>query len=139
MTYITYRNWHIWPLANVFTIDWKLFIWFQFFKLLIKYNTNSWERMPWTFWCSFDKQAFSFGTIQFNTYLLHLFLVKLVFEARLFQLFLFLEIDIWRALLKKKKKCEEIYRHKSTHVSKSSKTLTNHSWQTWKFIYNNQT
>ena len=54
--------------------------------------------------------------------LLHIFLVKLVFEASLFQLFLFLEIDIWRSLLKKKK-FEKIYKHKSTYVSRSSKTI----------------
>ena len=32
------------------------------------------------------------------------------------------EIDICRAL-GKEKKCEEIYRHKSTHVSRSSKSV----------------
>ena len=33
------------------------------------------------------------------------------------------EIDICRALEKEKKKCEEIYRHKSTHVSRLSKSI----------------
>ena len=124
MTYLTCRNEHIWSLTNVFTIDWKLFIWLPFFILLIKYNSNFWEAMPLTFWWIFDNWAFGFSIIHFNTYLLHLFLVKLVFEVRLFQLFVFLEIDIWRALLKKKKiECEEIYKRMSMHVSRSNKTI----------------
>ena len=45
------------------------------------------------------------------------------FRSKAFQLFLLLEIDVWGALLKKKKKCEEIYRHKFTYVSRSSKTI----------------
>ena len=33
------------------------------------------------------------------------------------------KIDNWRAFEKRKKKCVEIYRHKSTHVSRSSKSI----------------
>ena len=33
----------------------------------------------------------------------------------------------------------KIYRHKSMHVSRSTKPLTNYSWQVWKSIYNNHT
>ena len=33
------------------------------------------------------------------------------------------KIDNCRAFEKRKKKCEEIYRHKSTHVSRSSKSI----------------
>ena len=40
-------------------------------------------------------------------------------------------------LAKKKKKSGKIYRHKSMHVSRSTKPLTNHSWQVWRSIYNN--
>ena len=41
--------------------------------------------------------------------------------------------------LGKNKKSRKIYRHKSTHVSKPSRLLTNHSWQTWRLIYNSHT
>ena len=37
----------------------------------------------------------------------------------------------------KNKTSGKIYRHKSTHVSRSIKPLTNHSWQVWRSIYNN--
>ena len=33
-------------------------------------------------------------------------------------------------------KSGKIYRHKSMHVSRSTKPFTNHSWQVWRSIYN---
>ena len=52
--------------------------------------------------------------------------------------YLFLRFDIgWAFKQKKKKKSGKRYRHKSTHVSRSTKLLTNHSWQVWLSIYNN--
>ena len=36
----------------------------------------------------------------------------------------------------KKIKSWKIYRHKSMHVSRSTKPFTNHSWQVWRSIYN---
>ena len=44
----------------------------------------------------------------------------------------------WRALFSKNKKIKngKIYRHKSMHVSRSTKPFTNHSWQVWRSIYN---
>ena len=36
----------------------------------------------------------------------------------------------------KKIKSGKIYRHKSMHVSRSTKPFTNHSWQVWRSIYN---
>ena len=36
----------------------------------------------------------------------------------------------------KKIKSVKIYRHKSMHVSRSTKPFTNHSWQVWRSIYN---
>ena len=35
-----------------------------------------------------------------------------------------------------KEKNGKIYRHKSMHVSRSTKPLTNHLWQVWRSIYN---
>ena len=45
---------------------------------------------------------------------------------------------IWRALFSKNKKIKsrKIYRHKPTHVSKSTKPFIIHSWQVWRSIYN---
>ena len=51
--------------------------------------------------------------------------------------YLFLRFDIGWAFKQKKKKSGKRYRHKSTHVSRSTKLLTNHSWQVWRSIYNN--
>ena len=49
-----------------------------------------------------------------------------------------LEIYIWWALFSKNNKIKsgKIYRHKSMHVSRSTKPLTNHSCQGWRSIYN---
>ena len=50
---------------------------------------------------------------------------------------------IWRftfgELFKQKQqnKSGKIYRHRSMHVSRSTKPFTNHSWQGWRSIYNN--
>ena len=50
-----------------------------------------------------------------------------------------ISLYIWRAIFsknKKKIKSGKIYRHKSMHVSRSTKPFTNHSWQVWRSIYN---
>ena len=49
-----------------------------------------------------------------------------------------ISLYIWRALFSKNKniKSGKIYRHKSMHVSRSTKPFTNHSWQVWRSIYN---
>ena len=52
-------------------------------------------------------------------------------------LFSFWDLQLVSSLSKNNKKCGKIYRHKSTHVSKPTWLLTNHSWQVWSLIYNN--
>ena len=49
-----------------------------------------------------------------------------------------LEIYIWWAFFSKNNKIKsgKIYRHKSMHVSRSTKPFTNHSCQSWRSIYN---
>ena len=49
-----------------------------------------------------------------------------------------ISLYIWRAHFSKNKKIKsgKIYRHKSMHVSRSTKPFTNHSWQVWRSIYN---
>ena len=75
----------------------------------------------WTLWPN-RPQVFGFGTLHFEYNFLHLFLVKLVFETKLFQLFLLLEINV-RRVFWHKSKCDQIYRNKSMHVSRSNKTI----------------
>ena len=53
-----------------------------------------------------------------------------------------ISLYIWRFtfgelfLAKTKIKSGKIYRHKSIHVSRSTKPFTNHSWEVWRSIYN---
>ena len=53
-----------------------------------------------------------------------------------------ISLYIWRFtfgklfLVKTKIMSGKIYRHKSMHVSRSTKPFTNHSWQVWRSIYN---
>ena len=56
-----------------------------------------------------------------------------------YYLFSFWDLHLLSSLSKNNKKCGKIYRHKSTHVSKPTWLLTNHSWKAWKSIYNNHT
>ena len=55
-----------------------------------------------------------------------------------------ISLYIWRFTFRElflekntKIKSGKIYRHKSIHVSRSTKPFTNHSWQVWRSIYNN--
>ena len=126
MTYLTCRNEHIWPPTKVFTFDWKLFIWLSFFIRLINTTQIFEKRCHENFDISLTNKPFGFGTIHFNTFLLHLFLIKLVFEAMAFLAhFLFRDWHLKSSLKNKNKikNCEEIYRHKFTHISRSNKTI----------------
>ena len=118
VTYLICRNEHIWPLTHVFTIDWKLFIWLSFVILLI------WEAMPWNF--------FFMKLWQLSLWLWHHtfqyifappFPSQTSFRSKDFSAL----YPFWRMtfeeLFLKKKTCEEIYRHKSMDVSRSSKTI----------------
>ena len=120
VTYLTSRNEHIWLLTKVFTLIENFSFGFLFHTFL-SIQLNFWAMMPWNFLYFFEEKAFGFGIIYFEYILFHIFIVKLVFEAMPFQLFLFLEIDAWRTFWHKNK-CEVIYRSKSTHVSRSNKT-----------------
>ena len=121
VTYLTSRNKSIWLLTKVFT-QLKAFHLASIFHTFLSIQLNFLASMPWNIWYFFEEKAFGFGIIHFEYILTHLFVVKLVFKVRLFQLFLFLDIDVWRAFWHKIK-CEEIYTIKSTHVSRSNKTI----------------
>ena len=81
------------------------------------------------------------GIIHFQYKSLSLFPNQILVCATVFAVhYLFLRFDIgWALKQKKKKKSGKRYRHKSTHVSKPTWLLTNHSWQAWRSIYNNHT
>ena len=122
VTYLTNRNEHIWPLTKVFTLIEIFSFGFHFSYFLIN-TTQFFEQ--WCreiFYISLKNKPLALASYISNTFLLHIFLVKLVFEIRFFQLFLFLEIDVCRVFWHKNK-CEEIYRIKSTHVLRSNKTI----------------
>ena len=65
--------------------------------------------------------------------LLHIFLVKLVFEIRPFQLFLFLEIDVWTAfseqLFHRKLNVRRYIRPSLLKYQDQTRLLASHPWQ----------
>ena len=126
VTYLTSRNEHIWPPTKVFTFDWKLFIWLPFFIIFDQNNSIFEKRCHEIFYSSLTNRPLALMPYILNTFLLHLFFLKLVFEVRLFQLFILFRDWCLLSFLHKNK-CEEIYRHKSTHVSRLTGLLTNHS------------
>ena len=78
-----------------------------------------------------------FGNHSFQYKSLSLFPSQILVCAIVFAAhFLFSRFDICWAIKQKNKKCGKIYRHKSMHVSKPSRLLTNHSWQAWRSIDN---
>ena len=119
MTYLTYRNEHIWPspmclhMIESFSFGFHVsYFWLNtthiFEKRCYELFMYLWQISIWLWHHTFQyifappfPSLTSFWCKAFST------------------LFSFLEIDIWRALLKKKKKCEKIFKHKSTHVCKT--------------------
>ena len=98
------------------------------------FDTSPWWDSLWLFEKSYTLFLAAFPFSQSNTSMCD----------RLLQLniSLHLKIYIWRALFSKIIiiiiiKSGKIYRHKSMHVSRSTKPFTNNSWQVWRSIYNN--
>ena len=110
-------------------------------------------RSFWSFWNNYISLwewllifqiAFGFSkkhTLYF--YLLSLFPIRILVCATGFCSSISLYIwrftfgELFLAKKKKKLKSGKIYRHKSMHVTRSTKSFTNHSWQVWRSIYNN--
>ena len=105
-------------------------------------NTSHFEIDAWNFfdisiWWS---SLWLLGIIHFQYKLLSLFPSQILVCTTAFAaqyLFSFGDLHLVSFLSKNNKKCRKIYRHKSTQVSKQTWLLTNHSWQTWRSIYNN--
>ena len=103
--------------------------------------TSLFEIDAWIFDISFlwvSHWHFGHHTFQYKS--LSLFPSQILVCATAFAAYyLFSRFDICWAIKHKHKKSGKIYRHKSMHVSKPSKLLTNHSWQAWRLTYNNHT
>ena len=84
-------------------------------------------------------EPLTFGTIHYKYMSLSLFPNQILVCATAFSAhYLFSRFDIgWAFKQKKKKMSGKRCRHKSTHVSRSKKLLTNHPWQDWRSIYSN--
>ena len=136
VVYLNYKNKHIWPptrkwlhIFEAFHLASLRFIKFDHFLSLHLF----WRSMPKIFdisiwWTS----LWLLGTIHFHCKSLSLFPSRILVCVTAFAahyLFSFGDLHLVSSLNKNNKKCEKIYRHKSTHVSKPTWLLTNHSWQ----------
>ena len=106
-------------------------------------NTSHFETDVWNFWYfNLMNKPLTFGHHAYSYKSLSLFSSKILVCATVFAahyLFSFWDLHWLSSLRKNNKKCGKIFRHKSTHVSKPTWLLTNHSWQAWRSIYNNYT
>ena len=106
-------------------------------------NTSHFETDVWNFWYfNLMNKPLTFGHHTYSYKSLSLFSSKILVCATVFAahyLFSFWDLHWLSSLSKNNKKCGKRYKHKSTHVLKPTWLLTNHSWQTWRLIYNNHT
>ena len=109
------------------------------FLLIILIFTSLFEIDAWNFWYfNLMSRPLAFSTIHFKYMSFSLFLSQILICTMDFSAhYLFSRFDIGWAFKQKKKKSRKRYSDKSTHVSRSTKLLTNHSWRVWISIYNN--
>ena len=135
-TYITSHMKMIIYLWN-FSFGFLQFITFDHFEsihLILKLMPEIFDISIW--WTSF----WLLGIIHFQYKSFSHFPSQILICAMAFTiqyLFSFGDLHMMSSFSKNNKKCGKIYRHKSTHVSKPTWLLTNHSWQAWRSIYNN--
>ena len=94
----------------------------------------------WSFWINtshFEIDAWNFWYKSLSLFPSRILVCATAFATH--YLFSFWDLHLLSSLSNKNKKCGKIYRHKSTHVSKLTWLLTNHSLQAWRSIYNNHT
>ena len=144
MVYLNYRNEHIWPstrkwlhIFETFHLASLQFIAFDHFEsihLILRLMPKIFDiSIRWS-------NLWLLGIIHFQYKSLSFFPNQILVCVTTFAaqyLFSFGDLHLVSSLSKNNKKCGKIYRHKSTHVSKLTWLLTNHSWQAWKLIYNN--
>ena len=124
---------YLWSFSfSFFTIHniWSFFIFTSLFEI------DAWNFLYFNLWvslCLFGHHIFQYKSL--SLFPSQILVCATAFAAH----YLFSRFDICWAVKQKHKKCGKIYRHKSMHVSKPSKLLTNHSWQAWRSIYNSHT
>ena len=123
-----------------------LYIWLHFFSHNIRSFLSFWNNYIslWEWLLIFLLDGIAFGLLMNHTlyfWLLSLFPSQILVCATSF--YSSISLYIWRItfgelfLAKTKKiKSGKIYKHKSMHVSRSTKPFPNHSWQVWRSIYN---
>ena len=123
----------------------KLFIWLHIHHIIWSFwiitshcEIDAWNFLYFNWW----ESLWVFGHHTFYLKLLSLFPSQILVCVKAFAthyLFSFGDLHLLSSLSKnnKIKEWEDIYRHKSMHVSRSTKPLTNHSWQVWRSIDNN--
>ena len=144
VVYLNYRNEHIWPskrkwlhIFETFHLASLQFIAFDHFEsihLILRLMPKIFDISIW--WTN----LWLLGIIHFQYKSLSFFPNQILVCVTTFAaqyLFSFGDLHLVSSLSKNNKKCGKIYRHKSTHVSKPTWLLTNHSWQAWKSNYNN--
>ena len=135
VTHLNYRNMHIWPPTKLDNITLKLFIWLHIHHNIWSFwiKTSHCEIDAWNFWYfNWWASLWLFGHHTFYFRSLSLFPSQILVCVMAFvaqYLFSFGDLHLVSSLSKNNKKCGKIYRHKSTHVSKPTWLLTNHSWQ----------
>ena len=123
----------------------ELYIWLHFFSHNIGSIWSFWNNYIslWEWLLKFHLDGIAFGFLKNHTLYfrsLSLFPSRILVCATGFCISI--SLYIWRFtfgelfLVKTKIKNGKIYRHKSLHVSRSTKPFTNHSWQVWRSIYN---
>ena len=122
----------------------ELYIWLHFFSHNIRSFLSFWNNYIslWEWLLIFLLDGIAFGISKNHTlyfWPLSLFPSRILVCATGFCSSI--SLYIWRftfgeLFLAKKIKSRKIYRHKSMHVSRSTKPFTNHSWQVWRSIYN---
>ena len=143
VVFLNYRNEHIWPPTRKWL---HIFEAFHLASLQIITFDHFWTKH---LFLRSAPEIFDISILRISLWLFghHTFQYKLSFFPSQILVcvtafaahFLFLRFDICWAIRQKHKKCGKIYRHKSMHVSKPSRLLTNHSWQVSRSIYNSHT
>ena len=124
---------YLWSFSfGLFTIynNWSFFIYTSLFEID---TWNFWYFIVWVSLWLFGNHTFQYKSL--SLFPSQILVCTTAFTAH----FLFSRFDICWAIKQKQIKCGKIYRHKSMHVSKPSRLLTNHSWQAWRSIYNSHT
>ena len=134
VTHLNYRSMYIWPPTWLDNITWSFT--FDSIFFFISHNIRSFSSFwnnhisLWEWRLIFHLDGIAFGFLK--NHILYFWSFSL-FPSRILMCATgfcsLISFYIWRALFsqKKKKMSGKIYRHKSMHVSRSTKPFTNHS------------